>query len=156
MSRRKLVVLTAAAIGTAAVTGVSVAYWTGGGSGVGNAGAAANLAGVTIVSVTAGDTPASSLLPGHPAEAIVKVANTNSFPVTITSVALRAGQPVTAANGCSPTGVSFTDQTGTWAVPANSAGTLINLPGSVQMSTASASACQGTTFSIPVTITAQR
>jgi hypothetical protein len=152
--RRTLTVATAAVLSTAAVSGVSVAYWPSGGSGVGAAGTATNLTGVTLEAVTVGDTPATTLLPGGSAEAIVKIANTNGFPVTVTSISLTGS--VTAANGCTPTGVTFTDQAGAWLVPAGSAGTLLHLAGAVQMDANSASACQGTTFTIPVTVVARQ
>jgi hypothetical protein len=152
VERRALTVVTAAVLGTAAVSGVSSAVWSASASGSGAGGAATNLTGVTVVSVAVGDTTATALLPGGSADAIVKVANTNSFPVTVTSVS-PAGA-VTAANGCTPTGVSFTGQTGSWVVPAGSAGTLIHLPGAVAMDATSASACQGTTFGIPVNVVA--
>ena len=154
MTRRSLTVVTAAVLCTAAVSGVSAAFWPGGGSGTGSAGTATNLTGVTVQAVTVGDSPATTLLPGGSAEAIVKVANTNGFPVTVTSVSLIGS--VTAANGCTPTGVTFTDQAGAWVVPAGSAGTLLHLPGAVQMNATSASACQGTTFNIPVTVVARQ
>jgi len=109
---------------------------------------------VTVEAVTVGDSPATTLLPGGSAEAVVKVANTNGFAVTVTSVTLIGS--VTAANGCTPTGVTFTDQAGSWLVPAGSAGTLLHLPGAVQMDATSASACQGSTFTVPVTVVARQ
>lgn len=156
MTRRSLTVVTAAVLCTAAVSGVCAAYWPGGGGGSATADTATNLTGVTVQAVTVGDSPATTLLPNGTAEAVVKVANSNSFPVTVTSVSLIAGQSVTAANGCTPTGVTFLDQAGSWLVPAGSAGTLLHLPGAVAMDATSASACQGTTFSIPVTVVARQ
>jgi hypothetical protein len=154
VTRRTVTVVTAAVLCTAAVSGISAAYWPGGGGGSGSVGAATNLTGVTVEAVTVGDSPATTLLPGGSAEAIVKVANTNGFPVTVTSVSLIGS--VTAANGCTPTGVTFTDRAGSWLVPAGSAGTLLHLPGAVQMDATSASACQGSTFTVPVTVVARQ
>ena len=156
MRRQLSSVVTAVVLGTVAVSGVSVAVWSTSASGWGGGGSATNLTGVSVVSVSVGDTTATTLLPGGSAEAIVKVSNTNSFPVTVTSVSPTSGQSVTAANGCTPTGVSFTGQSGAWVVPAGSAGTLIHLPGAVQMDTTSAAACQGTTFLVPVTVVARQ
>ena len=156
MRRRISSVVTAAVLGAVAVSGVSAAVWSTSASGSGGGGSATNLTGVTVVSVSLGDTAATTLLPGGSAEAIVKVSNTNSFPVTVTSVSPTSGQPVTAANGCTPTGVSFNGQSGSWVVPAGSAGTLLHLPGAVQMDTTSAAACQGTTFLVPVTVVARQ
>lgn len=134
------------------------AYWSAPGSGIGAGSAATtNLAGVGLVPIAVGtDLNATTLLPGGTADAIIKVANPNAYPVTVTSVAQTSGQAIAAANGCSPTGVSFASQTGTWSVPANTTGTVIHLTGAVSMSTAAANACQGTTFTIPVTVTVQK
>ena len=53
------------------------------------------------------------------------------------------------------TGVTFTNQTGlALNVPPNSAGTEFTLPlGSVAMSNASHTSCQGAVFTVPVTLT---
>lgn len=155
MRRRQVAtVVTAAVLGTAAVSGVSAAVWSTSASGSGVGGSATNLTGVTVVSVAVGDTTATDLLPAGSAEAIVKVANSNSFPVTVTSVSPTSA--VTAANGCTPTGVTFTGQTGSWVIPAGSAGTLVHLPSAVAMDATSASACQGTKFSVPVNVVARQ
>ena len=157
MSRRPLVVISAAGLASAALSGVSLAYWTGLGSGGANASNATNLTGVALRSVTVGDIGSgSALIPGGSADVVVKVSNSNGFPVTVTSIAPTTGQPVTAANACTPTGVTFTGQAGSWVIPAGSAGTPIRLPGAAHMDTTSSSACQGTTFRIPVTVTARQ
>ena len=86
MSRRSLAIVIAVVLAAAAMTGVSAAFWTGGGGGTGSAADATNLSGVTVIAVSVGDSPTSALLPGGSADVIVKVANTNGFPVTVTSI----------------------------------------------------------------------
>src|SRR5436309_15562301 len=95
-----------------ALAGVAWAYWTAPGTGGGRVDAASTLTGVTVKSAAV--TPGSTLVPGGSAEVVVRVANANTFPVTVTSVTQLAGQPVVAANGCGPTGVSFAAQNGAW------------------------------------------
>jgi hypothetical protein len=57
-------------------------------------------------------------------------------------------------SGCTTTGVSFTDKTGlSISVPANSVGTDATLTNAASMTNASLNACQGATFTIPVTLT---
>lgn len=101
--------------------------------------------------VLATDPNSALLLPGHTADAIVRVHNPNPLAVRLFSVTGN-GKP-TASNGCSPTGVSFTDQNGLNNTLPAGATVLIRLPGSVSMSDASATACQGASFDIPVTVT---
>jgi len=73
--------------------------------------------------------------------------------VTVTGVAGNGSiTPDAGHAGCTTTGVSFTDQTGlSISVPA-SGQTQTTLSGAATMSNASLNACQGATFTIPVTI----
>lgn len=106
---------------------------------------------VSVQAIGSGDSNAGQLLPGHTADAIVRVHNPNQVPVQLTGV-IGTG-PAQASNGCAPTGVSFTDQSGLdTSIPAGSS-VLIELPGAVAMSVQSAAACQGATFTLPVTVT---
>ncbi|MDQ2957536.1 MAG: hypothetical protein M3Y42_11290 [Actinomycetota bacterium] len=120
---------------------------TGRGSGTAQAGTLQ----VQVQSVTLGDTNAGRLLPGQRADAVVKVHNPNQVDVQLSAVT--GNGTVVASNGCAPTGVSFTDQTGLSTVIAAGATVLVPLPGSVAMSDASAAACQGATFAIGVSVT---
>jgi hypothetical protein len=152
-TRRLLLVGTATAALMVTSTGGAFAYWSTSGSGSGAA-TVGSMA-VATQALTAGDaTPAQQLLPGRSADAVLKINNPNDFPVTLVSVA--GTTPPTASNGCSPTGVTFSDVTGlTTEIPAG-ATTVVDLPGAVSMNMSSASACQGATFTIPVLITVNR
>ncbi len=125
--------------------------WTVGGSGNGYAKAvtAQNLT-MNVVAAATGD-----LYPGGTGNVRYSVTNPNAFPFTITAVA--ANGAVTSDNAtCTtgPTGVTFTDTTGlTQLVPANDT-VVFNLAGKAAMTNSSVNACQGATFTLPVTLTA--
>ena len=146
---RKLAVVTIAM--AMAAVGLVYAAWTtnGGGSGYAKAGTAQAL---TTVDVSASTT--ATLYPGGPAgDVLIRISNPNSYPVTVTGVSGNGTiTPDSGHAGCSPTGVSFTDRTGlTISVPASGA-TTATLSGAASMSNASVDACQGATFTIPVSI----
>ena len=146
---RKLAVVTIA-VAVAAV-GLVYAAWTtnGGGSAYSKAGTAQAL---TTVDVSA--STSATLYPGGPAgDVLIRVSNPNSYPVTVTGVSGNGAITADAGHaGCTTTGVSFTDQTGlSISVPANGQ-TTATLSGAASMSNASLNACQGATFTIPVTI----
>jgi hypothetical protein len=148
VSRKLAVVTTAAAL---AVVGLVYAAWTtnGTGSGYAKAGTAQALSTVDVAASTS-----ATLYPGGPAgDVLIRISNPNSYPVTVTGVAGNGAITADAGHsGCTTTGVSFTDQTGlTIAVPANGQ-TQHTLSGAATMSNASLNACQGATFTIPVTL----
>jgi len=149
MLRRLLVPMTILLAVLLAGTTSAWAYWRVTGRGTGTAAADRLVVEVQVPAAT--DRNQQLLLPGSTGDAIVKVHNASSVPVTVISVQPN-GAPV-ASNGCSPTGVSFTGQAGLdWPIPAG--GTVVrSLAGSVTMSMASAAACQGTGFAIPVAVT---
>ena len=134
--------------------GVAYAYWQSTGSGAGSAGT-----GTMTISGAAlsGETANSSLYPGGSAEAILKVFNPNGYPVQVVSI-VSAGVP-SAGNGCSPTGVHFTAPTSftdaRFTLPADQS-TVLHLAGAMSMDGTSASACQGQTFSLSVTVTVKK
>jgi hypothetical protein len=149
ITRRKV----AAAVTLVALSaaGMVFAAWltSGSGSGYAKAGTAQDL-----TTVGASASTSATLYPGATGDAVVRISNPNPFPVRVTSVSLNGTAadiaPDTGHPSCSPTGVSFTDQTGlSIDVPAESAATA-TLTGSVSMSNASANGCQGATFEIPV------
>ena len=151
---RKAVNKKLAAVTTAvALTAVGLVYaaWTtnGGGSGYAKAGSAQALTTVDVAASTS-----ATLYPGGPAgDVLIKVSNPNSYPVTVTGVSGNGTITADAGHaGCTTTGVSFTDQTGlSISVPANGQ-TQATLSGAASMTNASMNACQGATFTIPVTI----
>jgi hypothetical protein len=151
---RKLAVLTTAV--AVSIVGLVYAAWTtnGTGSGYAKAGTAQALSTVDVSASTS-----ATLYPGGPAgDVTIRISNPNTYPVTVTGVS--GNGTITADAGhasCTTTGVSFTDQTGlTINVPAKSGGvngeTQTTLSGAASMSNASVNACQGATFTIPVTL----
>lgn len=152
--RRRVLVPLIAVLTLLITGGVAWAFWSATGQGTGSA-----TTGTMTFNVTAfesGDGNGTTLIPGGTADVIVRVNNPNTFSVHVTSIA--ANGSVTASNGCTPTGVTFVAPTdysaGQFTLAPGSS--LLDLQGAVSMSTSSASACQGATFSLPVSVTVQR
>ena len=102
-------------------------------------------------------TPTTPLFPGGTGDVTVNVHNPNNFAVTLKTVNGNGTiTPDASHASCSPTGVTFTNQTPNLAIPANATNFAVDLAGAVSMSTASANGCQGATFTIPVAITVQQ
>ncbi len=151
MRRRKLLLLAAVAVVLSLGSGTAYAYFTSSGSGSRSASTATML--TVTVAATAG-TPGTALLPGGSGDVTLQLTNPNSFVVRLISVT--GNGAITASDGCSPTGVTFTDQTGLSIAIAASGTTQVDLPAAAAMSVTSANACQGTTFHVPVTITVRK
>jgi hypothetical protein len=157
---RRLAAKTAAATITLCLaTGVggAYAYWATVGAG---SGAATNgtMATVTVEALVAGDSPRNTLVPGGTADVAVRALNPNSFPVQV--YAIRGNGAATAdANHPACTGVTFTSPAvplnPAVGIPANSS-VVITLPGAAKMADNSPAACQGATFSLPVTLEARK
>lgn len=133
--------------------GVTVAFaaWTN--NGTGNATAKAQSAqALTTVDVSA-STPAT-LYPGATGDLLLRINNPNPYPVRVTGVTGNGAITSDAGASCTgSTGVTFTNQTGlSLDVAANTASTF-TLSGSVAMSNASHTSCQGAVFTVPVTLT---
>ena len=146
---RKLVVALAL-VGLLAIAGIAVAAWSITGSGTGYAKA------VSGTPLSLGDATAftsADLYPGANGSVVLRVTNSNPFPVRITTVSGNGTITSNAGAACSAaTGVTFTNQTGlTHDVAAGSTAT-VTLSGAVSMSNASDDSCQGAVFSIPVTV----
>jgi len=156
LSRRSTAILaTASALFLAVNAGVAWAYWRIGGTGATSA-TAATVANLQVSGASYPDVP---LYPGARGGLAVTVANPNSFPVIVNRVAPGPG-PITAdaahqAAGCNQHGVSLADDTFnvSWPIPKNSQQTFV-ISNSVLMANSSDNACQGATFSIPVSVTA--
>lgn len=143
------------ALGTAA----AYAYWTTSGSASGSA-AAGDMQTVTVDALVPGDGPASTLIPGGTADVVLRVTNPNPYPVQVYSVT--GNGPVTsdtAHPSCTTTGITFTGSPGplspTVSIAANSTA-LVTLPGAAGMDATSQSACQGSTFHLPVTLAVRK
>jgi hypothetical protein len=153
----------AAALGATLLALVAVglvyAAWTTSGSGSVYAKAGTSQA---LSTLDASASTTATLYPGSTGDVVLKVSNPNAFPVRVTGVSLNGTNANIAADaghsGCTTTGVSFTSATGlTVDVPAKVGATNgsveATLSGAAAMSNASVDACQGATFTIPVTLT---
>ena len=149
----------AVAFAVIGIVGLVLAAWTTSGSGSGYAKAGTSAA---LSTVDASASTTASLYPGTNGNVKITVSNPNPFPVRVTGVSLDGtNADITADAGhsdCTTTGVSFTDQSGlTVDVPAKSGDTngeaAATLTDAASMSNASLNACQGATFTIPVTLT---
>jgi hypothetical protein len=149
--------LLALAVGGAVLTsGGAYAYVSVSGSGSGS-GTTGTMQAVTVEALVGGDTPSSMLYPGGPAaDVILRVNNPNSFSVTLYSISGAGAITADASHsGCTTTGVTFTPPASpNITVPAGTS--LVHLSGAATMSTASLSACQGATFTIPVSAVFRR
>jgi hypothetical protein len=153
LDRRGKVILSVAAAAAVLVNaGAAWAYWmvNGEGTGVAVAGTAVEL------TLTGKSDDSKPLYPGGTTNLTVTVTNQNDFPIKITSVA-PGGKAVTAdaahrEAGCRTTGVVVAQDVipVSWEVPKNTIG-VFTVPDGVRMTNSSDSACQGATFTIPVT-----
>ncbi len=113
---------------------------------------------VTAQSLTFTDvsgSAAAQLYPGGTGDLVVRVTNPNPFAVTITAVS--GNGTVTSDKGAAcnaSTGVTFASTTGLTQVVGAGASVTFTLTGKMSMSNASANACQGAVFTVPVTLTA--
>lgn len=124
---------------------VASAQWVADGSGTGRA-QAGSLSGLSI---TPG-MPVGLLFPGGSGDVAATITNTNDQAVEVTAI-IGNGAVTSDDVACESVGhgVTFTDQAGTWIVPAN--GSLdVNLVDAVQMAADAPNECQGVTFSVPL------
>jgi hypothetical protein len=151
---RKLAV--AAIVAVFAIVGLVYAAWTTNGTGSAYA-KAGTAAAIGTIDVSASTT--ATLYPGVSGDVLIKLDNPNPYVVTVTAVTGNGAiTPDAGHSGCTTTGVTFTNQTGlSLVIPAKSGGvngTLqTTLTNAASMSNASLNACQGATFTIPVSLT---
>lgn len=152
--RSKLIVLLAVA--AVAVTGaLASAAWLSNGTGNGSAKAS------TSQDLTIGDAsaaPSAQLYPGAKGDVKVKITNTNTFPIQLTSITGDGAITSSTGDACdASTGVTYTapsDLSGADFKFAAGETKTITLTDAVAMSNASDNACQGATFTIPVKVAA--
>ena len=138
------------------LVGLVYAAWTtnGTGSGYAKAGTAQSISTVDVSASTS-----ATLYPGVSGDVLIKLDNPNPYAVTVTAATGSGSITADAGHsGCTTTGVTFTNQTGlSLVIPAKSGGVdgvlQTTLTGATSMSNASLNACQGATFTIPVTLT---
>src|SRR5689334_21308353 len=99
-------------------------------------------------------TPTGELLPGQSSDAALSVTNPNKIAMVVTAI-VGSGPITSSSAACDAAGhgVTFVDQSGSWAV-AKQATLNVSLANAVQMALTSANECQNQTFSIPVRVTA--
>jgi hypothetical protein len=153
LSKRNIIVVSMTLIVMVAV-GFVYAAWTTSGSGSGYAKAGTSQA-LTTVDVSA--TTSASLYPGQSGNVTLKINNPNGYNVRVTAVALNGQQTDITADaghsGCTTTGVTFSNQS-SLSLDVNAGSQAeFTLNGAASMSNASLNACQGATFTIPVTLT---
>ena len=157
-SIRKQAILFSVALIALAGAGLVYAAWTTSGSGSVYAKAGTAQA---IGTLDASASTSGTLYPGATGETVLKVSNPNSFPVRVTAVALNGtNADISADSGhaACTSAVTFSGASGlTIDVPAKTGGTngsvQTTLPNTVTMSNSAADACQGATFTIPVSLT---
>jgi hypothetical protein len=151
---RKLAVGVIAAM--MAAVGLVYAAWTTNGTGDAYAKAGSSQA-ISTVDVSASTT--ATLYPGVTGDVLIKLDNPNPYAVTVTAITGSGAITADAGHsGCTTTGVTFSNQSSlSLVIPAKSGGvdgvlqqTLTN---AASMSNASLNACQGATFTIPVSLT---
>jgi hypothetical protein len=148
--RRNLIAVSMTLIAMTAV-GFVYAAWTTSGSGSGYAKAGSSQVLSTVdVSASTGAT----LYPGVSGDVKLQISNPNPYAVRVTAVTGNGAITADAGHpGCTTTGVTFTNQSSlTIDIAANSS-TTTTLTGAASMSNASLNACQGATFTIPVSLT---
>lgn len=148
--RRHRILLALTAIIVSIGNGVAYAYFTASASAHGTGRASTGTMATVTLAATAG-TPSSTLLPGGSGNVSLEVTNPNNYAVTLYSVT--GSGTITGGGSCSPGGtVTFASQTGLSVPIAASTTTQVQLTNAASMTTGAPGACQGATFSIPVTI----
>jgi hypothetical protein len=149
-NKRNIIVSSMTLIVMVAV-GFVYAAWTTNGSGSGYAKAGTSQA-LSTVDVSA--TTTASLYPGQSGDVKLQIHNPNAYNVRVTAVSGNGTiTPDAGHSGCTTSGVTFTDQSGLTIDIAKNADTTTTLTGAAAMSNASQDACQGATFTIPVSLT---
>ncbi len=137
--------------------GIAFGWFGATGSGTGSASTATLHTVVTSAAVVAPTTP---LLPGTSSDVTLTVSNPNDYPMVLTRVVATPSTTISVSGdiACTPAnaGVSFYDQTTIGIVlAAHVVDQPVHLADAITMLATSPTACQGRSFSIPVTITAQ-
>ena len=151
LSRKMAVVSTATGVLMAA--GIAVAAWTATGTGSGYA-KATSAQPLTTVDVSA--TTTATLYPGADGDVQLEIDNPNDYPVRVTDVALDTTGSIAVDGGhagCNVASVTFTDQSGLTLDVGAGTSAPFTLAGAVHMDGTANDACQGATFTIPVSLT---
>jgi hypothetical protein len=149
--RHRRAAIATVAIAAAVLTGSAAAFWASNGGG-----AAGNPAATTAAVTLSQGTTAGTLVPGGSADVAVSITNSNPSRIFVGSLSLDTSQGTSGFAvdgghaGCNLAALSFTTQTNGgagWFVAASSTQPL-DLTGSVSLSTAAVSACQGAQITV--------
>ena len=140
-------------VGTLFVAGIAFAAWTATGTGSGYA-KATSAQPLTTVDVSA--TTTATLYPGADGDVQLEIDNPNDYPVRVTDVALDTTGSIAVDGGyagCNVASLTFTDQSGLTLDIGAGTSAPFTLAGAVHMDGTANDACQGATFTIPVSLT---
>lgn len=163
IERRILVMAAAVALLVGVGGGTAVAYLSA--SGTGSGAASVGKAGKLVVLYASGTTT-SDLYPGGTADLLLKLKNPNTFPVTIVGISEGTGEVqvdnsghsdgTDHGNDCTAENAGVSANTKTVSITVTPGYQTVHVATGAHMATTSANACQGASFHIPVTLTAEQ
>jgi hypothetical protein len=146
-----------AGVAVVAAAGTGYAYWSATATGTGSGTTASGRTAAQALTTSTPTTTGAALRPEGTGDVVVTITNPNSFPVSVTAIALNAA----GAKGCTtpaltagsnPTySVGGTATSLPLGIAANGSKTVV-VNGAVTMGATASSDCQGTTLSVPVTL----
>jgi hypothetical protein len=159
MTRRKLI-FSGAAAAAAVLAGGAIAFaaWSASGSGSGSA--IADTEQTVTVNAVALTSSSASLYPGGPAGNVYfTVTNPNPYAIKGTNIAW--GTPVSGNPSACPSSVISIDASAptsglSLTIPASGTSGLLEVSGVLDLSSSATDACQGNSFTVPITISGQQ
>jgi hypothetical protein len=155
-SRRKRLIVGAFTLLVLAAVGAVYAAWTV--NGTGDAYAKAKGAPTALTTVNVSATTPATLYPGATGDVLIRIKNDNDYQVRVTTITGNGAiTPDAGHSSCNAAAsVTFDNQTGkTIDVPGGGGETEVTLSGAAHMSNAANDACQGATFTVPVSLSGQ-
>jgi hypothetical protein len=147
--RSKRIVVASIMTGALLAGSVAFAAWTTSGTGQGYA-KASSAAALSTNNVSGSTT--AQLYPGADGDVKLQIHNPNPYPVRVTAIDGNGAITSDAGAACdASTGVSYTDQSGTWDVAAG-ANLSVTLSNAAHMDNSSDNSCQGAIFTIPLSL----
>jgi hypothetical protein len=150
--RRAWTLATATVVAGVLVTGVSYAFWSATGTGNATVGSATAQA----LGVVASSPVVADMYPGKAKQALTFTVSNNNPYVVVLNASPTVAAATTSNGGCPTSNLTITPgpytMTGTLTVPASGSVSL-SIANFVQLSGTALDACQGITFTFPVTVT---
>lgn len=158
--RRRWTVVAATVVSVGLLSGVSYAWWTATGSGN------ASVASVSAQTLSVSGAAVADMYPGKAFEALTfTVSNPNPY-VVVLSNSVTLGAATTSNGACATSNLTLASGpviisgAGPFTVPAKSGGTngtlTVSTNNFVQLGSGALDACQGVTFTFPVSVTGQQ